>query len=239
MSFIFAGKHATPSNAESCATPPKGRGCDIAPSTEEQLLEKLSTLSPPRGTPSEHLGSPPEEAGLVAKLLNDHTEDSSEKEEELGEGLNSTGTSDPTESLDRLADLRKQLESLDEGDVAESLGGGGVAERLGEGGVAEGVFNAIINVEPPTPVVEKPFVGVEEKFTVGQGLQTKMTLHFTPTSLRGSPDQCAVDDWVQRMENRAREWAAMVVLALEHLHAYGIVCRDLNPANLLLDNNGA
>ena len=224
MSFILVGERGTPTLVESLATPTDGRGCGTA-STEEQLLDELNTLSPPRGVP--------EEAGLVAEPLNNHTENGlhrGEKEEELGEGLDSAsevGTSEPTASLDRLADLRKQLESLDDGGVAPGT---------------EEVSDTILSVEPPTPVEEKPYIGVEEGNTVGLGLQSKTlsatSLQFTPTSLRGSPDQRAVDDWVQRMENRVREWAAKVVLALEHLHAYGIVCRDLNPSNLLLDNNG-
>ena len=33
------------------------------------------------------------------------------------------------------------------------------------------------------------------------------------------------DDWVQRLEDSVREWAAQIVLALEHLHNHGIICR--------------
>ena len=72
-----------------------------------------------------------------------------------------------------------------------------------------------------------------------------------------------VDDWGKRLEESVREWAAQIILALEHLHTQGIVCRsvtltvcvwggggaqnsivyilscrDLNPANVLLTDSG-
>ncbi|RXM93079.1 Ribosomal protein S6 kinase-like 1 [Acipenser ruthenus] len=39
-------------------------------------------------------------------------------------------------------------------------------------------------------------------------------------------------------EDQARLWVAQILLALESLHEQGIVCRDLNPKNLLLDSCG-
>ncbi|XP_041131064.1 ribosomal protein S6 kinase-like 1 [Polyodon spathula] len=39
-------------------------------------------------------------------------------------------------------------------------------------------------------------------------------------------------------EDQARLWVAQILLALESLHEQGIVCRDLNPRNLLLDSCG-
>lgn len=225
-------RHATPINTEGHATPINTEEHATPINTEEQLLDELSTLSPPSGAPgvtTPHLSPSQEEVGLVSKSLDDHpAENGLPKGEEEGEekALDSSPgaeTCEPTESLDRLSELRRQLESLS------------------EGGVAAGTS---ICVEPPTPSEEdKPYLGSEENGTVGLGIQAKTTssssLAFTPvSSLINSPDQGAVDNWVQRMENNVREWSAKVVLALEHLHAYGIVCRDLNPSNLLLDNNG-
>lgn len=35
-----------------------------------------------------------------------------------------------------------------------------------------------------------------------------------------------------------KQWAAEMLLALEALHQQGVLCRDLNPQNLLLDKAG-
>jgi serine/threonine protein kinase len=39
-------------------------------------------------------------------------------------------------------------------------------------------------------------------------------------------------------EERARFYAAEILLALEHLHSHNIIYRDLKPENVLLDNQG-
>ncbi|XP_021571276.1 ribosomal protein S6 kinase-like 1 [Carlito syrichta] len=39
-------------------------------------------------------------------------------------------------------------------------------------------------------------------------------------------------------EEQAKRWAAEILLALEALHEQGVLCRDLNPQNLLLDPAG-
>ncbi|KAG7466390.1 hypothetical protein MATL_G00164290 [Megalops atlanticus] len=39
-------------------------------------------------------------------------------------------------------------------------------------------------------------------------------------------------------EGEVRLWAAHILLSIESLHQQGILCRDLNPRNILLDGNG-
>lgn len=39
-------------------------------------------------------------------------------------------------------------------------------------------------------------------------------------------------------EEQVKQWAAEMLVALEALHEQGVLCRDLNPRNLLLDQAG-
>lgn len=39
-------------------------------------------------------------------------------------------------------------------------------------------------------------------------------------------------------EEQVKQWAAETLVALEALHEQGVLCRDLNPRNLLLDQAG-
>ena len=53
------------------------------------------------------------------------------------------------------------------------------------------------------------------------------TPHFSPVvSLRNSPEP-SFQDWEIKLEDNIRKWAAQIIVALEYLHANGIICRYL------------
>lgn len=57
-----------------------------------------------------------------------------------------------------------------------------------------------------------------------------------PSASRASPG-CGRAVWSPR-EEQVKQWAAEMLVALEALHEQGVLCRDLNPQNLLLDQAG-
>ncbi|XP_028995037.1 ribosomal protein S6 kinase-like 1 isoform X2 [Betta splendens] len=60
--------------------------------------------------------------------------------------------------------------------------------------------------------------------------------HFPPQASRASPG-ASQPSW-GLPEAEVRVWGAQILLALESLHQQGILCRDLNPRNVLLTSNG-
>uniref|UniRef100_H3DJ62 Ribosomal protein S6 kinase like 1 n=1 Tax=Tetraodon nigroviridis TaxID=99883 RepID=H3DJ62_TETNG len=57
-------------------------------------------------------------------------------------------------------------------------------------------------------------------------------------SQKSSPTDKALRNCWGLPEAEVRVWGAQILLALESLHQQGIVCRDLNPRNVLLTSNG-
>ncbi|XP_012597563.2 ribosomal protein S6 kinase-like 1 isoform X1 [Microcebus murinus] len=53
----------------------------------------------------------------------------------------------------------------------------------------------------------------------------------------GASQRCGRAAWTVR-EEQVKQWAAEMLVALEALHEQGLLCRDLNPRNLLLDQAG-
>ncbi|XP_029396481.1 ribosomal protein S6 kinase-like 1 isoform X2 [Mus pahari] len=58
-----------------------------------------------------------------------------------------------------------------------------------------------------------------------------------PPSANRASLGCGRAAWSLR-EGQVKQWAAEMLLALEALHQQGVLCRDLNPQNLLLDQAG-
>ncbi|XP_068608381.1 ribosomal protein S6 kinase-like 1 [Brachionichthys hirsutus] len=62
--------------------------------------------------------------------------------------------------------------------------------------------------------------------------------HLPRMPLKPSPTDKAMQTCWGLPEVEVRIWGAQVLLALESLHQQGILCRDLNPRNVLLTSNG-
>ncbi|XP_005086459.1 ribosomal protein S6 kinase-like 1 [Mesocricetus auratus] len=58
-----------------------------------------------------------------------------------------------------------------------------------------------------------------------------------PPSANRASLGCGRAVWSRR-EEQVKQWAAEMLVALEALHQQGVLCRDLNPRNLLLDQAG-
>jgi len=68
--------------------------------------------------------------------------------------------------------------------------------------------------------------------------QTKTHLYLVTDFMNGGELFWHLQNEVRLAEERAKFYAAEIVLALEHLHKFNIVYRDLKPENILLDATG-
>ena len=68
--------------------------------------------------------------------------------------------------------------------------------------------------------------------------QSAHTLYFVTDFLNGGEIFFHLCQDIRFSEERARFYAAEIVLALEHLHKHLIIYRDLKPENVLLDSQG-
>jgi len=68
--------------------------------------------------------------------------------------------------------------------------------------------------------------------------QTRTNLYLVTDFMNGGELFWHLQNEVRLSEERAKFYAAEIVLALEHLHKYNIVYRDLKPENILLDATG-
>ena len=68
--------------------------------------------------------------------------------------------------------------------------------------------------------------------------QNTEKLYFVCDFLNGGELFYHLCNQIRFSEDRARFYAAEIILALEHLHEHGIIYRDLKPENVLLDSKG-
>ncbi|CAG8615220.1 11591_t:CDS:2 [Dentiscutata heterogama] len=68
--------------------------------------------------------------------------------------------------------------------------------------------------------------------------QTRTHLYLVTDFMNGGELFWHLQNEIRLSEERAKFYAAEIVLALEHLHKYNIVYRDLKPENILLDATG-
>ncbi|NXY47521.1 RPKL1 protein, partial [Ceuthmochares aereus] len=83
----------------------------------------------------------------------------------------------------------------------------------------------------PDPGVGEPSWGTS---LTGRQLREQPLSGQCPSLASQGPGQRA---WAVK-EEQVQLWAAEILLALEGLHQQGVLCRDLNPRNLLLDRTG-
>lgn len=62
--------------------------------------------------------------------------------------------------------------------------------------------------------------------------------HLPRFPVQSSPTDKALQSCWGLPEAEVRVWGAQILLALESLHQQGVLCRDLNPRNVLLTSNG-
>ena len=82
-------------------------------------------------------------------------------------------------------------------------------------------------------MVNHPFV-----VKLHYAFQSSENLYFVTDFLNGGELFFHLCNEIRFAEDRARFYAAEMVLALEHLHSNGIIYRDLKPENVLLDSEG-
>ena len=82
-------------------------------------------------------------------------------------------------------------------------------------------------------LIDHPFV-----VKLHNAFQSSETLYFVTDFLNGGELFYHLCNEIRFSEDRARFYAAQLVLALEHLHENGIIYRDLKPENVLLDSDG-
>ena len=82
-------------------------------------------------------------------------------------------------------------------------------------------------------LIDHPFV-VKLHFA----FQNSETFYFITDFLNGGELFHHLCNEIRFSENRARFYAAELILALDHLHKNGIIYRDLKPENVLLDSQG-
>ncbi|KAM6255951.1 ribosomal protein S6 kinase-like 1 [Spheniscus humboldti] len=83
----------------------------------------------------------------------------------------------------------------------------------------------------PDPVVREPSQGAS--LTCGRRREQPLSGQCWSLASRGHGRRA----WAVK-EEQVQLWAAEILLALEGLHQQGVLCRDLNPRNLLLDAAG-
>ncbi|KAK1202193.1 RPKL1 protein, partial [Pygoscelis papua] len=123
----------------------------------------------------------------------------------------------------------------------QALRDGGREDGVGssQGSNQVSIFSAWTGIAPsssgkpcgPDPVVREPSQGAS--LTCGQLREQPLSGRCQSLASRGHGRRA----WAVK-EEQVQLWAAEILLALEGLHQQGVLCRDLNPRNLLLDAAG-
>ncbi|TKS86485.1 Ribosomal protein S6 kinase-like 1 [Collichthys lucidus] len=95
---------------------------------------------------------------------------------------------------------------------------------------------------PPNRTREDSDAFLKSDGSEGQGedqiIEVDGWCHLPRFPVKSSPADKAMQNCWGLPEAEVRVWGAQILLALESLHQQGILCRDLNPRNVLLTSNG-
>ncbi|KAE8289834.1 Ribosomal protein S6 kinase-like 1 [Larimichthys crocea] len=95
---------------------------------------------------------------------------------------------------------------------------------------------------PPNRTREDSGAFLKSDGSEGQGedqiIEVDGWCHLPRFPVKSSPADKAMQTCWGLPEAEVRVWGAQILLALESLHQQGILCRDLNPRNVLLTSNG-
>ncbi|XP_049596284.1 ribosomal protein S6 kinase-like 1 isoform X1 [Syngnathus scovelli] len=205
-----------------CQTQIHGRACWDGPGFHQSSI--LSATDEVTNVDVKQAGSPKlEENGVVVLRSTDRAVFSDHREARADTGSSWPFSARETSSVDVRDGVEEARELLSPGNVASPT---------------EGSFSSWYS---PRLLGAQTMTEGSPVRTEGQGddqiIEVDGWCHIPHLPLKSSDKSSRQTCW-GLPESDVRVWAAQILLALESLHQQGIICRDLNPRNVLLTSNG-